>query len=87
MRPLSTAQLRYAALDVELLVELRDAMAAALEEAGKSEIARQEFADFARSAQAEGIRYIGGCCGCNAAYIRALAAGVASSGYAAGRAP
>ena len=43
VRPLSTAQLRYAALDVELLAELRDAMAAALEEAGKSEIARQEF--------------------------------------------
>jgi ribonuclease D len=43
VRPLSTAQLRYAALDVELLAELRDAMAAALEESGKSEIARQEF--------------------------------------------
>lgn len=43
VRPLSTAQLRYAALDVELLVELRAVMAAALEEAGKSEIARQEF--------------------------------------------
>ena len=43
VRPLTAAQLRYAALDVELLIELRDAMAAALAEAGKAEIARQEF--------------------------------------------
>ena len=43
VRPLSKAQLRYAVLDVELLIELRDAMAAALHEAGKDEIARQEF--------------------------------------------
>jgi ribonuclease D len=43
VRPLSKAQLRYAVLDVELLVELRDSMAAALHEAGKDEIARQEF--------------------------------------------
>ncbi len=43
VRPLSKAQLRYAVLDVELLVELRDAMAAALKQAGKEEIARQEF--------------------------------------------
>jgi ribonuclease D len=44
VRPLTAAQLRYAALDVELLVELRDAMETALADAGKSEIARQEFA-------------------------------------------
>jgi ribonuclease D len=43
VRPLTPAQLRYAALDVELLVELREVMARELQEAGKAEIARQEF--------------------------------------------
>jgi ribonuclease D len=43
-RPLPTEWLRYAALDVEVLVELRDALAAELEEQGKMEWARQEFA-------------------------------------------
>ena len=42
-RPLSAAQLRYAALDVELLPELRDALESALREAGKWEMAQQEF--------------------------------------------
>ena len=42
-RPLPPAWLEYAALDVEPLVELRDALAAELEAAGKSEWARQEF--------------------------------------------
>ncbi len=42
-RPLPQSWLVYAALDVELLPDLRDAMAALLEDAGKSEIARQEF--------------------------------------------
>ena len=37
---------------------------------------REEFSDFGRIAKAEGIGYIGGCCGCNAAYIRALAGGL-----------
>ncbi|MBO0774978.1 MAG: ribonuclease D [Actinobacteria bacterium] len=42
-RPLPEDWLRYAALDVELLVELRDALAVQLEEHGKAEWARQEF--------------------------------------------
>lgn len=43
-RPLPEPWLRYAALDVELLVDLRDAVAADLDAQGKSEWARQEFA-------------------------------------------
>jgi ribonuclease D len=43
-RPLPEEWLRYAALDVEVLVELRDALAGQLEEQGKAEWARQEFA-------------------------------------------
>ena len=42
-RPLPPDWLRYAALDVELLVEVRAVLAGRLEEAGKSEWARQEF--------------------------------------------
>ena len=44
VRPLREELLRYAALDVEVLIELRDALAAELEAAGKTEWARQEFA-------------------------------------------
>ena len=43
-RPLPEPWLRYAALDVELLVELRDAVHAELESQGKLEWATQEFA-------------------------------------------
>lgn len=43
-RPLPEPWLEYAALDVEVLIELRDALAAQLEETGKAEWARQEFA-------------------------------------------
>jgi ribonuclease D len=43
-RPLPPGLLRYAALDVEVLVALRDHLAAVLEEQGKAEWARQEFA-------------------------------------------
>ncbi len=43
-RPLHDEWLEYAALDVELLVDVRDVLAARLEEAGKAEFAAQEFA-------------------------------------------
>lgn len=43
-RPLPQAWLVYAALDVELLVDLREKMGELLDEAGKTHIAEQEFA-------------------------------------------
>jgi ribonuclease D len=43
VRPLSAAQLRYAALDVELLAELREVLLADLVATGKDAIAREEF--------------------------------------------
>jgi len=43
-RPLPAEWLMYAALDVEVLVELRNALAAQLAEAGKTAWAEQEFA-------------------------------------------
>jgi ribonuclease D len=43
-RPLPEEWLRYAALDVEVLVELRDLLAEQLTEQGKTEWAEQEFA-------------------------------------------
>jgi ribonuclease D len=43
-RPLPAPWLRYAALDVEVLIELRDALEAVLAEQGKLDWARQEFA-------------------------------------------
>ncbi len=42
-RPLPQAWLVYAALDVELLVDLREALAGVLERDGKTDIAEQEF--------------------------------------------
>ncbi len=51
-RPLPESWLVYAALDVELLLELRDVLARQLEEAGKAEWARQEFAAWAQMAPA-----------------------------------
>ena len=42
-RPLPQAWLVYAALDVELLVDLREALADVLERDGKTDIAQQEF--------------------------------------------
>lgn len=46
-RPLPEPWLRYAALDVELLIELRDVLADQLEQAGKAEWAAQEFESWA----------------------------------------
>jgi len=43
VRPLREELLRYAALDVEVLTDLRDALAGELEDQGKAEWARQEF--------------------------------------------
>jgi ribonuclease D len=43
-RPLPEPWLRYAALDVEVLVELRDALAEELDRQGKLDWAREEFA-------------------------------------------
>ncbi len=40
------------------------------------QVSRREFVEFGEAARNEGIGYAGGCCGCNAAYIRALAAGL-----------
>ncbi|MER7501720.1 ribonuclease D [Nonomuraea pusilla] len=48
-RPLPEDWLRYAALDVEVLVELRDVLHGELEEAGKLEWAREEFAAVLRT--------------------------------------
>jgi betaine-homocysteine S-methyltransferase len=43
------------------------------------QVSRREFVEFGRAARREGIAYAGGCCGCNPAYIRALASGLAES--------
>ena len=40
------------------------------------QVSRHEFRDFGKAAKQEGIHYLGGCCGCNAAYIRALKDGL-----------
>ena len=40
------------------------------------QVSRLEFRNFARQARAEGIGFLGGCCGCNAAYIRAMSRGL-----------
>jgi betaine-homocysteine S-methyltransferase len=37
------------------------------------QLPRNAFEQFGSKAKSEGIQYLGGCCGCNAAYIRALA--------------
>jgi ribonuclease D len=52
-RPLPEPWLEYAALDVEVLIELSEALALELEEAGKAEWARQEFANLVNAAPPE----------------------------------
>jgi ribonuclease D len=62
-RPLPTPWLEYAALDVEVLVELRDALAAELVEAGKDVWAHQEFEhllDFEATARVDAWRRTSG---------------------------
>lgn len=54
-RPLPDEWLNYAALDVEVLTELRDAIDALLAEQGKSEWARQEF-EYLRTAESSPTR-------------------------------
>lgn len=41
-------------------------------------VARGEFHEFGRIAAERGFGFVGGCCGCNAAYIRAMAEGIRS---------
>lgn len=41
------------------------------------QVSRREFVEFGRLARWEAFGYVGGCCGCNAAYIRAIARGLA----------
>lgn len=40
------------------------------------QVSRREFREFARAARAEGIGFLGGCCGSSAVYIRAMADGL-----------
>ena len=40
------------------------------------QVSRREFVDFGKLARNEGIGFLGGCCGCNAAYIRSMADGL-----------
>jgi ribonuclease D len=62
-RPLPTPWLEYAALDVEVLLELREVLGRELEETGKAEWARQEFEhllDFAPPARVDPWRRTSG---------------------------
>ena len=43
------------------------------------QVSRSEFVEFGRTAKDAGIGFVGGCCGCNAAYIRAIAQGLAGA--------
>ncbi|MGH7576186.1 MAG: homocysteine S-methyltransferase family protein, partial [Longimicrobiales bacterium] len=41
-------------------------------------VARREFYELGRTAAERGFGFVGGCCGCNAAYIRAMTEGIRS---------
>jgi betaine-homocysteine S-methyltransferase len=43
------------------------------------QLPRSAFERFAEKAEAEGVQFLGGCCGCNAAYIHAFARGLTNS--------
>jgi betaine-homocysteine S-methyltransferase len=43
------------------------------------QVPRTMFYEFGKQARNEGISYVGGCCGCNAAYIREIAYGLEDS--------
>jgi betaine-homocysteine S-methyltransferase len=49
------------------------------------QLPRSSFERFAERAQEEGIQFLGGCCGCNAAYIHAVARGLSTSSEMARR--
>lgn len=40
------------------------------------QVSRKQFEEFGKMSRNEGIGFVGGCCGCNAAYIKALARGL-----------
>jgi betaine-homocysteine S-methyltransferase len=40
------------------------------------QVSRTAFSDFGKIAREEGLGFVGGCCGANPAYIRALARGL-----------
>jgi betaine-homocysteine S-methyltransferase len=43
------------------------------------QLPRSSFEAFAAMAKSEGVQFVGGCCGCNAAYIRAASQGLTGS--------
>jgi betaine-homocysteine S-methyltransferase len=49
------------------------------------QLPRSSFEQFAQRARSEGIQFLGGCCGCNAAYIHAFARGLFASSEIAQR--
>src|SRR5882762_1049506 len=49
------------------------------------QLPRSSFEHFAAKAKSEGIQFLGGCCGCNAAYIHAAARGLAAANGDQGR--